>query len=286
MPFAEFEEKTYEQHLNFELLAKRPFFVPPGQSLEHAIGFDVALFTRSRAFWRNFNSTPFAFPWWRKGITVDPGWWPELDQQINYFPRFRCNLFIQHKRPEYVSSIRASEWNDWSRPYFRYFIDAHQQRVLGNIVNNAADLALAVYASPAFHTYEDLWDHSIHCALIDNSNFAEIARLNNHARYTYADPGRQGLAFSEPDNIESVDFLSRLDELAASRKSDLDNLEFLIRTGELVNSVLSKDEKFADLYAQMTEFGIFLELKGAATTFLRMSAFTYFTNSVWMIRTT
>jgi len=51
---AEFEEKQYETQMNIELLCKYDTsnLFTPGQYLENSLGFDVALYSCNRRFWR------------------------------------------------------------------------------------------------------------------------------------------------------------------------------------------------------------------------------------------
>jgi len=60
---AEFEEKQYGQQLNNELLGGSNLIFTPGQFLESYAGFDAALFTRNREFWKKFISKNL---WYRR----------------------------------------------------------------------------------------------------------------------------------------------------------------------------------------------------------------------------
>jgi len=120
----QFEEKQFEQHLNNELLQKQELLYVPGQVLEGHLGFDAAIYSTNRGFWRLFHELPYYFYerflyHSRTGITIDPKWWDELDRALPHFPRFRFNVFIQHKRPEYLTTSKSNEWKDWNSSYFR-----------------------------------------------------------------------------------------------------------------------------------------------------------------------
>lgn len=100
--YGEFEEKTYEQHLTSELVHGSRLFFPPGQVFQDTAGFDVALPTSNRPFW---NLCPHFYPWGRRmRLSHPPGtqlireWWDRLEDEIEYFPKFRFNRFVQAKR--------------------------------------------------------------------------------------------------------------------------------------------------------------------------------------------
>ncbi len=83
--------------------------------------------------------------------------WEEFERIINDrdFPKFKFNIFIQYKRPEYIQSPRGTEYKDWGEPYFRYNILQHQQDILVQLEKNAGENAIVVYASPAFYRIKE-----------------------------------------------------------------------------------------------------------------------------------
>ncbi|MGA2624732.1 MAG: hypothetical protein ABSF91_12810 [Bacteroidota bacterium] len=273
MPFAEFEEKTFEQQLTRELLSRRSLFFPPGQMLENSLGFDVALFTHRRHFWRMFPDAPFFMPW-RRGIDLD----------VDYLPSYRFNLFIQYKRPEFLNSPLASEWTDWHRLYYRYDLNTNQQATLLDLANRVGRQALVVYASAAFHTYQELWNHARRRELFLFSNYTNAQDLNGHSRYSYADPGHEGFAHSESARIEGHDLFELMNSLIAG-KSERTNQQFLVDLGKVADGILSKSSHFSEQYLQIKKLGEFQEFRNAFDVFRVMSIFTLFTNSVWLIGT-
>lgn len=245
--YAEFEEKTYELHLTSELVHRRKHFFPPGQVLEDIVGFDVALRTSNRQFWKLF---PHMSPWWRRmffwyppGTRLSNEWWQELEHEIEHFPRFKFNCFIQAKRPNRMVRSDAAEYPSWSRPYFRYDTFQSQQQALEALAATTAGKAIVVYACPAFHTYGELWAAIKAGKLVQSSNFCEIERLNGHTRYSFVSPGNKGIAHSEPEPIESKPF-----ELVLEALHDQDprqsNVAFLIETAE---NILAASEKLGTL---------------------------------------
>lgn len=201
---AEFEEKTYEKLFGQELARGRPICFPPGQVLENLIGFDDAFALPWHDFFLRF---PFPFRRWPQGW---PGVrWSDLDRFANdlssQVPHLKFNLFVQYKRPEYVEGRRAAEWSYWHRAYFRYQINESQQATLERLHQACAGRAVVVYASPAMWKNEDLFTAAAKRQVVAKSNIASVERLKGHGRYTYAEPGGNGRAYSEPEDIESPD---------------------------------------------------------------------------------
>lgn len=236
---AEFEEKTYEQHLTSELVHSRRHFFPPGQVLEDIVGFDVALRTSNHDFWDLF---PHMYPWWRRmpfmhppGTYLRHEWWIELEHEIEHFPRFKFNCFIQAKRPNKLVRSDAAEFVSWNKPYFRYDTFASQQQALESLAQKTSGEAIVVYACPAFHTYSELWAAIKSGKLVKESNFCEIAKLNGHARYSFVSSGNYGIAHSEPTPIESQSFEQALEALQ-DQEPHQSNLVFLTETSEKIGS--------------------------------------------------
>ena len=59
----EFEEKTYEQYHNMELVGREKILFPPGQHQENLLGIDVALFSKNRKFWRMWGYYKWLILW-------------------------------------------------------------------------------------------------------------------------------------------------------------------------------------------------------------------------------
>ncbi|QDV73062.1 hypothetical protein [Botrimarina mediterranea] len=240
----EFEEKQYEQHLNNELLSRKHLLYVPGQVLEGKLGFDAALFCRDRRFWELFDDFRFFGHfrfirrlWYassRSGVQLSVDWWRELDQALPYFPRFRFNVFVQHKRPDYLVASSAGEWDQWNRPYYRYKIMSHQQKALEQLETLAGSKAIVVYASPAFAKLGELWSAVNNRQLIEKSNFCQPRKLSGHHAYSYVEPGRVGKAHSDAEDVESFDFYERFNVLSETAELSEDNRAFLTQLGRLV----------------------------------------------------
>lgn len=236
---AEFEEKTYEQHLTSELVHSRRLFFPPGQVLEDIVGFDVALRTSNRTFWGLF---PHIYPWWRKWLFMYPPgtnlrheWWQELEHEIEHFPNFKFNCFIQAKRPNRMVRSDALEYASWGHPYFRYDTFYSQQSALASLAQKTSGQAVVVYACPAFHTYSELWAAINTGQLVKQSNFCEVDKLNEHSRYSFISPGNVGIGHSEPVPIESRPFDQAL-EMLYNQEPRQNNVIFLAETAEIIST--------------------------------------------------
>ena len=213
----EFEEKQFEQQFNATLLDRRKLTYAPGQVLENLLGFDAAFLTSNRLIWKGFprRSRGHLFRRQPRGMRLDRKWWNTLDSEIEWFPKFKLNLFIQYKRPQFLTTPIAREWSDWKRPYFRYKLISHQQRALLHLAKRIRSEGVVVYVSPAFRLLSSLWEAMDQGNLIDQSNFAEAINLNGHSRYSYTDAGSTGKSHSEAEDITSSGLKERLRELFA-----------------------------------------------------------------------
>ncbi|KVC94967.1 hypothetical protein WI77_10820 [Burkholderia ubonensis] len=180
--------------------------------------------------YRWWHRMPFMYP---PGVELRHDWWQELEREIEHFPKFKFNCFIQAKRPNRMIRSDAAEYPSWKRPYFRYDTFSSQQRALDSLAHKTSGRAVVVYACPAFHTYRELWAAIQSGELVKHSNFCEIAKLNGHARYSFVSPGSSGTAHSEPTPIESQPFEQALDALQDQNHQG-SNLAFLSETAEAV----------------------------------------------------
>lgn len=206
MSIAEFEEKEFEGPLNSQLMFGGPLW-SPGQVLEQLVGFDVAMLTAHSAFWaaRGFSEPP-------SGAVVQLEWWlrdiARLVVGVRRPPHFQMNVFLQHKRPEYLSRSSASEWATWGANYFRFWITSHQQAALDACAAALGQNGLVAYSCPAFHRRVDLWAHTQNRTLIANTHFAPAPNLSGHSRYTYINATSPGVAHSEPTTVAPLTILN------------------------------------------------------------------------------
>lgn len=211
---AEFEEKSYEVPLYTQLERSSSDLFPPGQVLEHTLGFDAGLFMANQAIWETLGYKSVL-----QGAALAYYDWPHawrLPRPGIKLPRFKLNLFLQVKRPlvhkrcpRALKSLGSMRGPLWSFP-----IDSLQQRRLEVLQTTLAGRAHVAYASAAFHTYTSLYRH-IRCATLpQNSTFPSVDVLSGHAAWYYRSPGAQGAANPNPENIEQPPLRARLNTLA------------------------------------------------------------------------
>ncbi len=255
---SEFEEKQYEQHLNVELLQGCNLIFPPGQHLENILGFDAALFTRNKNFWRHFLG---GYPWYRRFFRyyLNGMYFPqdvyELEGAFNNgLPQFKFNAFIQYKRPERMVKDTAAEWGSWNQEYYRYKVLDHQQATLEILEQSVGNQGVVTYASPAFHTMQEFWSAHKSQSFIQNSNFCQPSKLINHKAYTYIELGTIGIAHSKPESVESKHLLNELERLSrAEIKEYLKNTDFISSSCELIEKSLRSQEKYRTLYNEIVK---------------------------------
>ena len=196
---SQFEEKTFEEYSNVELLIGKSVMFPPGQRAERWFGFD-------NAFFLPFH--PFLEPSWkmrsRLGRRLGDIIW--LKDEFNSLPPFKFNLFIQYKRPEYVHTELAGEYKYWNRDYYRFALTDHQHRTLRKLSTEVKSDAVVAYCSSVFWKNETLWSFHENRSIIANSNFAEVSKIQeDHHIITYTDPGFTCRGHSEVELIQSCD---------------------------------------------------------------------------------
>ena len=253
---AQFEEKTYEQHLTAALVCSKRLFFPPRQVLENVVGFDVALRTYSRNFWDQFPHMRRGWPRLHflpgPGIALRNRWWRELEQDIELFPRYKFNCFIQAKRPNRMKRSDAAEYSCWNEPYYRYNLLANQQEALVRLADLTRDRAIVTYACPAFSSYKNLWQAIGAGKIIQRSNFCEAEKLAGHFRYSFSSAGNNGMAHSESTPIESTPFESALEQTTMQEIGD-GNLSFLIRTAEDIEAAAEALGELQQVYRTIVD---------------------------------
>jgi hypothetical protein len=244
---AEFEEKTYEKYFGQELVRGRPISFSPGQCSENALGFDEA----------------FRVPWfdlhWRFGHLM-PNIWSSLSgidpKDLNRFandlsghlPKFKFNLFVQYKRPEFVTGNNAKQRQYWKQSYYRYKLTPQQQNTLEKLHTLSIGRAGVVYASPAFWTDADLFKAAEKRKVISNSNIVSVDKLTGHGRFTYVASGGTGKAFSEPVDIEGLT-IQQIIENGLEQKDQPFN-QHIKGAAKLIEDALKEDIKDMELLTQ------------------------------------
>lgn len=237
---AQFKEKTFETAFVGELRLLTNELFAPDQCDEFFLGFDAAAhipweflppilpFMRRRRWGRLF------------GITASEI--GDFGRRLNdRLPPFRLNVFIQFKRNEYLKTRNASEWLHWDAPYFRYKIEARQQRLMAKIADVAQGRAASVYAAAAFHLSDELFNFQANETVIENSNIASAELLTAHKVFSYNSAGYFGLGHSDPEEIRSPSIEEILEQ---SRESEgIPFTKHLKVTAEFLNEISTIDKE-------------------------------------------
>ncbi len=226
---AEFEEKDFEAPLYNELKFGSHRIATPGQVFEGKFGIDAAMEAEHPLFWDLFGF--YDIP---RGVVLDELRWGFMWQKLGRkrrLPTFSTNLLIQAKRPEPLSRVSSKlKSYGFKSKYWRFQITEHQQEILEKVSQNLRRRALVVYASPAFHTLDSLYDYTEAQTIVENSNFVKVERLHNHKKWNYYQPGTSGVALSEPEFIKGEPFYSMIEQERESSQENVDfseNLHFL-----------------------------------------------------------
>lgn len=220
-----------------ELASKRRIYTP-GQKLENKLGIDAAIFSGNPEFWKLWKGNSGL----RSGLILTPDLWDRIEKTVNsdFFPEFKFNLFVQHKRPEYIFSPLGAEYPFWGQPYFRYDTVDNQQETLYKLERRVSAEAIVVYACPSFWRRVDLWSY-IDGKLVENSNFVRPTDLQGHGRYTFVRGGRFGRAFSRPAEIPSLDILAKIDRMFEKDIRFENNTQFLRKLATTIRAVIKEE---------------------------------------------
>jgi hypothetical protein len=278
--YAQFEEKQYEDALKIELVDKTSIYTP-GQVFENDIGIDAALFSKNLIFWKLW---PFGshFP---SGDSLNAELWDILEENLktNQFPKFKCNLFVQFKRPEYISSSRGKEYSFWNKPYFRYNIKTNQQDALCKLERNISSNSIVVYACSAFWEFDDLWNFKANSQLVEKSNFAKPRDLNNHQTYTYVSDGKDGKAFSQPEDINGIDIIECIESKFKSAENFENNADFIYSIDRSIMEVVEKLDKDYKMAFYSVSEKIKSPNNKLAKSIQNLAIFNHITNTNWFI---
>ena len=244
---AEFKEKTYEKYFGYELARLTRIAYSPDQCDEALLGFDDAFYLPFPRLFSYHLVSKRRRPRVQVGMAI-----ADIDADLakiaSHFPPFRFNLFIQYKRPEYLRQPQASEWRSWRKPYYRFGLTPHQQKLLERIAARAAKRAAVVYASPAFWTGKELFDFASAERVVQQSNIAHAKALSGHERYTYVEPGSKGIARSDPEELSGPTFSEVLRAGLAS-----DGLPFARHVKDAANLVIAAAREDAHAYQRLIQ---------------------------------
>jgi len=232
---ANFTERAYEQFLN-PMLWHEHISDPPSEFVEKRLGIDVMMLSFNQILWGFFGRQ-------RTGVTVTRELWEGVKHNLDRIDvpyLFHANLFIQHKRPDYLRTKKGGEFVFWDSPYFRYDIDENQNDSLTVLENNLGNSGLVVYACPATAQVDELRQFAEQGSLVENSNFVNPSLLSGHSKYTFILGGTTGRAFSEPKEISSLNLNDEIKRLVKIPKRHKKNSDFIKELSMIIDK--SADE--------------------------------------------
>jgi hypothetical protein len=279
----QFEEKEFEQPLNAELACKGRIF-PPGQVLEGIIGIDAAVFSTKKNFfllWKKDGSQND-----QKGVHLNSKLWDFVAKQLDdtRFPKFKCNVFLQHKCPTYIKKKWGGEYRYWNQPYFRYELKENQQDILSRLDQKVSSHAIVAYSCPSFWESEELWRHAAESELVENTNFARPREIDGHALYTFVKGGAFGKAFSEhPVTVKCVNIIKEIDNFTQKEPPFDTNTGFIYSLSRSIGDVLEKsNEVFRRSFFKILE-SLALPEQALIRNLAKISIFTYMADISWDI---
>ena len=279
-----FEEKQYEAYLMRELLAtKKDRLFPIGQVLEGQIGPDHGFFSRNLDFWRLWSlGMPVT---WKQGVSLTERFWEYLKKDVDdpLFPKFKINLLVQYKRPEFITTPRGGQYPDWKQPYFRYHIDKDQQKILSMLDTRLSSQAIVTYACAAFWKRKELFESYLKQRVVADSNFVRPRRLDGHKTYSFLRGGITGKAHSKSEDVPSISLLEEIDSGLSRALEFRSNSVFLNSFAEVIRGIMI--EAAPDFKAT---YNLMLENSGSSestfeTNMVRIMAFTFLMNLSWYV---
>lgn len=239
---ADFEERAYEGPLYNQLERGDRRVWTPGQVFEHHVGVDHGLFFEEDWLFQIHGHLSHL-----SGAALSRYSWPRRwfgRHHQRRLPNFRLNLFIQAKRPYFGKRLPAHvRERGVASPFWCFWIEDEQQRVLEQLASRLQNRALVVYAAAAFHRYDDLYRHTRKGTIAEHSTFPSAECLRGHEAWYYDEPGAVGVANPEPTFIEEPALAVRIAELAAlPAQQDAGWRQSLKDLSGMIREALSTDE--------------------------------------------
>ena len=273
-----YEEKTFENYFNGELLAFNSVVFPLGQAQEGVIGIDSAAYSKNRQLWKIFD-----YPWFHppyRGIDLqDIAWEMEhhTNASVHNIPKIKTNLLFQYKRSEYLVSPLSGQWSHWKQSYFRYEINQNQQNLLEHLESQFGQQALVLYAAPAIKSVDELVEASMKKQIIEKTNFQKVSKLSGHHKNTFIQAGTISKAFSQPEEIENVDLLKTLNNMDGQDFS----FEKLTSFTSTVNEVMQENNEYYHSFNVLMEQYLNLKEYKVFYGFMQMKVFRELTGIQW-----
>jgi len=275
----DYEEKTYENYFNSELEKNKIIYFPPGQVLEGDLGFDTSAFVPDKILWKRLNVL-------KRGKSCLKGTQlkniaTQLGKNVNKIPDMKANLFLQFKRPDYMTQENSKEWDSWNQKYFRYKISKNQHNLLTKIENSFQKLAIVLYSAPALKDINELFRSYRDNQIIKNSNFIKPSRLNGHHIVTYIRSGTNSKALSEPEEIEHINLIEEIKKDQITQHSSND--EFIISTKNKIRIILSENKIYQEELKYFDENYSFMEKYELLFSLAFLAYFKIITRILWII---
>jgi hypothetical protein len=287
--FAEFEEKIYESYFNNELDLLSDIYFPLGQVQEGTLGMDSVAYSNDLQLWNNIGYPNLNSSSGENLKIIAEEMERHLSTHVNNIPAFKVNLLFQYKRPEYMKTANAGQWNNWSQKYYRYEIYKKQQKLLEHIEQYLGNKALVLYASPAIHELNNLILIKQNKRIIENSNFQKASKLTGHHYNTYIRSGIVSIACSEPEKIESFDLLEYLNKLSNIKKSDGDKDEentnslFIQKFSQDIDVAFLEDVNYRFAYTKLLKEYAFIEEFPLLYSLVKLKIIREITGIQWLI---
>lgn len=204
---------------------------------------------------------------WDSAFSVP--WYPAGDPGHN-----GCNLFIQYKLSDQLTTPQAKQWSHWNQEYFRFKIphrtkrsgkivdDFHQWRSLVRLSN--AGFA-AFYVTNSTLSSRTLNKHYASGVLLERVVWLRVSDITTkHKEVTFTRSSPHCYLHSEVKKIPRISFKEVLSALKATEqsKSLADSNFALIET---LNEMPSKDHSYKESIARISELASELREQGASS---------------------
>lgn len=265
----EFKEKHYETYFNIEMARLSDFVFPSDPILEADVGFDSSFMCTSDIFWD------------RVRWAYRPGAIFEIEDEPHIFPNVSLNLFIQYKRPEFMTRASSSEWEEWGQEYYRYEIETEQQQVLSEFYKVNRRDCLVLYSCPVYIKSETLFSNYQNQRIIEESNFVTAENLDNHHRYSFVNT-RSGKAHSETEEIGTYDLKGLLKDRKEATGEGQWNPEQLIKISNSIDEIIL-DSKYKQDFNKILKSYEIDNLNEIRRSVLKLKIFSFLTHTNWRI---
>jgi hypothetical protein len=136
-------------------------------------------------------------------------------------PNFLLNVFLQAKRPRYLTTAPAKLKAGGVRGrHWAFTIDDEQQQILEKLEVKFAGKMIVTYAAPVFHTDAHLYKHTINGTVVANSTFPRPSLLKGHKNWHYKVPGASGAGASRVSALDGPSLDALIENLGQPSQRD------------------------------------------------------------------